>query len=143
MQQRLQQAHRAQAGASNAVFSSLPMTSRPAIAVLDVVSLLVDVPEHDLARGTLGTVVEVLGDEFFEVEFSDDSGRTGAELALNGGVLQLHHRSEVGGDPDQHSDEEWLAEVKGRAAGVSSPETCTEPWPTRDALLAELKRGGG
>jgi hypothetical protein len=79
--------------------------------MLDLVSLLVDVPEHGLARGNLGTVVEELGDGFFEVEFSDDSGRTCAELALSAAALQLHHRSDVGGAPDERSDELWLAEL--------------------------------
>jgi hypothetical protein len=86
--------------ASNELFSSSPMASPSpsTIAPLDVVSLLVDVPEHGLARGDLGTVLEELGDGFFEVEFSDDSGRTRAELALNGAVLQLHQRGHVGVD---------------------------------------------
>jgi Domain of unknown function (DUF4926) len=76
-----------------------PVTSPSSISMLDAVSLLVDVPEHGLVRGDLGTVVEELGDEFFEVEFSDDSGRTRAELALSGAVLQLHHRGDVGDGP--------------------------------------------
>jgi hypothetical protein len=64
-----------------------------AINVLDVVALLVDMPEHGLVRGQVGTVVERLDDGVFEVEFSDDEGRTYAELALRGdGLLVLHHR---------------------------------------------------
>ena len=49
--------------------------------LLDGVALLVDVPEHKLLRGQVGTVVELL-EGALEVEFSDDSGRTYAELAL-------------------------------------------------------------
>jgi hypothetical protein len=60
--------------------------------LLEVVALLSDVPEHGLVRGQVGTVVELL-DGAFEVEFSDDEGRTYAELALEPHqLLVLHHR---------------------------------------------------
>jgi hypothetical protein len=69
------------------------MTSPVAIDVLDVVALLVDLPEHGLVRGQVGTVVERFDDGAYEVEFSDDDGRTYAELALGADVLLvLHHR---------------------------------------------------
>ena len=68
--------------------------SAPAnINVLDVVALLVDMPEHGLVRGQVGTVVERLDESVFEVEFSDDEGRTYAEVALRAdALLVLHHR---------------------------------------------------
>jgi len=50
--------------------------------LLDVVALLEDLPERGLRRGQVGTVVEVLAPGVFEVEFSDDSGRAYALLAL-------------------------------------------------------------
>jgi hypothetical protein len=54
--------------------------------LLDVVALLSDVP------GQVGTVVELL-DGAYEVEFSDDEGKTCAELALAPDqLLVLHHR---------------------------------------------------
>jgi hypothetical protein len=60
--------------------------------LLDVVALLTDFPEHNLVRGQVGTVVEYL-DGAYEVEFSDDEGRTYAELALEPGyLLPLYHR---------------------------------------------------
>ena len=60
--------------------------------LLDVVALLSDVPAHGLLRGQVGTVVEVL-DDAYEVEFSDDEGKTYAELALAADqLLVLHHR---------------------------------------------------
>lgn len=66
------------------------MNTRP--RQLDVVALLTDLPERGLVRGQVGTVVEVL-DGAYEVEFSDDTGRTYAELALTPGqLLVLHHR---------------------------------------------------
>lgn len=48
--------------------------------LLDVVALLSDRPEQGLMRGQVGTVVELL-DGAYEVEFSDDHGRTYAQLA--------------------------------------------------------------
>lgn len=60
--------------------------------LLDVVALLVDVPSQGLLRGQVGTVVELL-DGAYEVEFSDDEGKTYAELALaREQLLVLHHR---------------------------------------------------
>ena len=43
--------------------------------LLDVVALLSDLPSHGLVRGQVGTVVETL-DGAYEVEFSDDEGKT-------------------------------------------------------------------
>ena len=63
------------------------------IKVPDVVALVEDLGERGLARGQVGTVVESLGPGVFEVEFSDDEGRTYAELALRADQLMLlHHR---------------------------------------------------
>jgi hypothetical protein len=40
----------------------------------------------------VGTIAEVLGPEVFEVEFSDDAGRTYASLAIaSNDLLRLHH----------------------------------------------------
>jgi hypothetical protein len=52
------------------------------IKVLNVVALTEDLPQHKLVRGQVGTVVESLADGCFEVEFSDDSGRAYALVAL-------------------------------------------------------------
>ncbi len=63
------------------------------IRVLDVVALLEDLPQDGLRRGQVGTVVEALAPEVFEVEFSDNEGRTYATLALRADqLLVLHHR---------------------------------------------------
>ena len=62
------------------------------LELLSVVALMRDLPDAGLVRGQVGTVVEVLGPEAFEVEFSDDSGRTYASLALSSDdLLRLHH----------------------------------------------------
>ena len=60
--------------------------------LLDVVALLSDLPAHGLLRGQVGTVVEILAGAY-EIEFSDDEGKTYAELALRSDELMiLHHR---------------------------------------------------
>ena len=50
------------------------MTTEPAL--LEVVALLDDRPEHGLVRGQVGTIVEELDDATVLVEFSDDEGQT-------------------------------------------------------------------
>jgi hypothetical protein len=54
--------------------------------------LTVDIPEYNLWRGQVGTVVELLADgAAFEVEFSDRNGRTyesvGLQKRANHGVV--------------------------------------------------------
>lgn len=61
------------------------------IGLLDTVALIEDLPERHLSRGEVGTVVEVLESDVYEVEFSDDHGETYAELALRGEQLVLLH----------------------------------------------------
>ena len=63
------------------------------IRLLDVVALTVDLPEHDLWRGQVGTVVEILAQRHsFEVEFSDSSGRTYQSLGLRPDqIMALHY----------------------------------------------------
>ena len=53
------------------------------VKLLDVVALTVDIPEYNLWRGQVGTVVEELaGGAAFEVEFSDHNGRTYESIGL-------------------------------------------------------------
>jgi hypothetical protein len=62
------------------------------IKLLDVVALTVDLPEDNLWRGQVGTVVEVLaGGNAFEVEFSDRQGRTYESLGLRADQLMVLH----------------------------------------------------
>ena len=62
-----------------------------AIRLLDVVALIDELPERGLRSGQVGTVVEVLAPGVFEVEFSDDHGRTYASLALRAKQLLVLH----------------------------------------------------
>lgn len=58
------------------------MNVKPTLHLLDVVALARDLPEKGLTRGQVGTVVEELDYETFEVEFADDMGRAYAFAAL-------------------------------------------------------------
>ena len=65
---------------------------------LSVVALIQDLPAKGLKRGQVGTIVENLAPGVYEVEFSDDQGRTYASAALpTDQLMQLHH------EPTQHA----------------------------------------
>jgi hypothetical protein len=61
------------------------------IKLLDVVSLLEDLPELELYQGQVGTIVEVYEPGFFEVEFSDLNGRAYASETLTANQLMALH----------------------------------------------------
>jgi hypothetical protein len=62
------------------------------IKLLDIVALITDLPEENLWRGQVGTVVEILADgAAFEVEFSDKEGRTYESLGLCPEHLMVLH----------------------------------------------------
>ncbi|MEP6523795.1 DUF4926 domain-containing protein [Microcoleus vaginatus DQ-U2] len=63
------------------------------IKMLDVVALLENLPEPDLYRGQVGTVVDEYDAEFVEVEFSDLQNRTYALEALGKSQLMILHHS--------------------------------------------------
>jgi hypothetical protein len=64
----------------------------PSIQLLDVVTLLTDLPEQNLFRGQVGTVVEVYEPDAFEVEFVDKNGYTyGLETLMAENLLLLHY----------------------------------------------------
>lgn len=65
------------------------------IKLLDVVALTEDLPDRKLRRGQVGTVVETLAPNVFEVEFSDNDGRAFASLALKGNQLMVLHYQPV------------------------------------------------
>ncbi|HEY9853806.1 MAG TPA: DUF4926 domain-containing protein [Leptolyngbyaceae cyanobacterium] len=62
------------------------------IKLLDVVALTVDLPEYNLWRGQVGTVVDILaGGAAFEVEFSDRNGRTYESMGLRPEQIMVLH----------------------------------------------------
>jgi catabolite regulation protein CreA len=66
------------------------------LSVLDVVALLADLPAAGLARGQVGTVVEMVGRDTVLVEFSDDDGRAYAIVPCPiADLLVLHYVPEA------------------------------------------------
>ena len=66
------------------------------LKLLDTVALLQDIPSRKLKRGEVGTVVEILAADVYEVEFCDDEGQTYAELALRANqLILLHNQGEI------------------------------------------------
>ena len=64
--------------------------------LLDVVALLKDIPEKKLVTGQVGTIVEILGKDVFEVEFCNGLGVTIAMAALGKrDLLLLHYEVET------------------------------------------------
>jgi hypothetical protein len=59
--------------------------------LLDVVRLVADLPEEGLRAGIAGTVVEIFEQPTvaYEVEFTDDDGRTVAQVALRPEQIEL------------------------------------------------------
>ncbi len=65
------------------------------IELFDVVALVHDRTADGLVRGQVGTIVEVLSPGLFEVEFSDDQGKTYAMLPLAADELIVLHTAPV------------------------------------------------
>ena len=62
------------------------------IKLFDGVALIDDLPEYNLRRGQVGTVVEILANgQAFEVEFSDRDGRTYESVGLRPDQIMLLH----------------------------------------------------
>jgi hypothetical protein len=65
-------------------------------SLLDVVALLSDLPAQRLARGQVGTVVELLDDSTSLVEFSDEQGQAYALVPCpRAELLTLHYVPEI------------------------------------------------
>lgn len=62
------------------------------VRLLDVLALIVDLPQYNLWRGQVGTVVETLAEgTAFEVEFSDRDGRTYESVGLYPEQIMVLH----------------------------------------------------
>ena len=60
--------------------------------MLSVVALTEDLSTKGLLRGQVGTIVEKLAPGIYEVEFSDDAGKTYAMTPVRSSLLmQLHY----------------------------------------------------
>ncbi|RPI13537.1 MAG: DUF4926 domain-containing protein [Ignavibacteriae bacterium] len=66
------------------------------LKILDVVAILIDIPEKRIVKGQVGTVVEDLDDNNFEIEFSDDEGKAIAMASVETkDLLLLHYNLEA------------------------------------------------
>ena len=69
------------------------------IKLLDIVALTVDLPDYNLWRGQVGTVVETLANgTAFEVEFSDRDGRTFESIGLQPNQIMVLYFEPVSPD---------------------------------------------
>ena len=68
--------------------------------LLDVVALTADLPEYNLWRGQVGTIVAVLSDgTALEVEFCDREGRTYESVGLRPDQLMVLHYEPLASPP--------------------------------------------
>jgi len=71
----------------------LMFTTPTKLNLLDIVALKTPLSEYNLLAGQVGTIVEILAPEVYEVEFSDDDGQTYAMQALPAHqLLKLHYK---------------------------------------------------
>ena len=97
-------------GGREVVSEARTTSTNSAIKLLDVVVLMQDVPEHNLKRGEVGTVVEILSNgEAYEVEFSDDNGQMYKCLSFPVSQLEVFHQEPIKADSERQGDEQ----VKG------------------------------
>ena len=62
--------------------------------LFDIVALKSNLPDRHLLAGQVGTIVEILAPEVYEVEFSDDDGQTYATQFLSANqLLKLYYKS--------------------------------------------------
>jgi hypothetical protein len=62
------------------------------LKLLDIIALTEDLPQNNLQRGQVGTIVEILAPNIYEIDFSDNNGQTYALLPLHHSqLLKLHH----------------------------------------------------
>ncbi len=64
---------------------------REDLKLYDTVAILKYLPEKKVVFGQVGTIVEELATDVFEVEFADKFGETIAEFAVKGEDLMLLH----------------------------------------------------
>ena len=85
-------------------------TEKGKIKLLDVVALTQDVPEHNLKRGDIGTVVEIRSNgKAFEVEFSNAYGQMSKCLSFPTSQLRVLPHEKIKADSKLQRDKQ----VKG------------------------------
>jgi hypothetical protein len=61
------------------------------LKLFDTVAILKDIPNKKVVFGQVGTIVEILSEGVFEVEFADKLGETISEFAVKSEDLMLLH----------------------------------------------------
>ena len=81
------------------------LTEKGKVKLLDVVALTQDVPEHNLKRGEVGTIVEILSNgEAYEVEFSDDNGQMYKCLSFLASQLEVVDHEPINVNPNRQAN---------------------------------------
>lgn len=64
--------------------------------ILDIIALLTDIPGKKLIKGQVGTIVEYLDNNIYEVEFCNKQGETISVLPIDEkSMLLLHYENKV------------------------------------------------
>lgn len=93
-------------------------TQKGEIKLLDVVALTQDVPEHNLKRGEVGTVVEILSNgKAYEVEFSNAYGQMSKCLSFLSSQLRVLPHEQIKADYKLQKDKQ----VKGMTEKGKNP----------------------
>ena len=72
------------------------MDKKEIIKELDIIALLEEIPGKNISKGTIGTIVHVYNNDFYEVEFSDLNGQAYAILTLpSEKLLLLKHEAVI------------------------------------------------
>jgi len=65
---------------------------KESLKLFDAMAILKDMPEKKVVFGQVGTIVELLDKDVFEVEFTSKDGETISEFAVNAeDLIRLHH----------------------------------------------------
>ena len=67
------------------------VTTFTTLELLDVVALTESIPDYRLLPGQVGTIVEILAPDVYEVEFSDDKGQTSMLPLKAPQLIRLHY----------------------------------------------------
>ena len=113
------------------------------IKLLDVVALTQDVPEHNLKRGDIGTVVEILANgEVYEVEFSDDNGQMYKCLSFPASQLRVIPHEQIKADFKRQRDKrvKGITENGKNAAAQRLIKAIEKPLHLTDEDIEALNR---
>lgn len=118
-------------------------TEKGEIKLLDVVALTQDVPEHNLKRGDIGTVVEILSNgEAYEVEFIHAYGQMFKCLSFLASQLRVLPHEQIKADFKLQRDKrtKGMTEKGKNAAAQRLIKVMEKPPPLTDADIEALNR---